>query len=737
MILIKFSKESNVEGIWFQFLYQLNEIDPLETHELLFIFNFLLNLTTNGEYYTRIESKLFCNSMTQSNTRFQSQQNINQFSFPSFNKFTIQEKVNSECFQSDVFILNRIDHYDRNKDVNTIIEQYLIKYSRKTQKFKINMIWFLDVLIRALFEIVSDRQIKKLYLCILHDFIKISNYNLAFLSNDSISLKFLLYFRYEEDTEVRKKISLILTDILKANSKVSHIRVLSSMLKSPLEVSEILKSTNLISIFQDKELLKIKSKNMEIMSDSLRELFYMIINIVEFSKSNLIQKETLCFSGNSSGMILKNFNSFPSTNFSIICQIKFENLMPFKKKFSVDYKKSLKHESFMDGFCKRSFNFIKPHQTRVSELKKPISDDKVIEVEIKLLDQKKEENAPDIQKYSYLSKDTPKKYRPILFSLFSSSESYLEIFLEDQKSIFDSNVVSNKLTCKDPPKKYLKIRFVNTKKEKNYEQSFLHDFKEEEWYDLAISFQRNPKNKNFFEVFLNGIEIMSNDSSGEMLGEYLDEFKCLNLFSIGCSPPAFLKTNNAGGSSEKNIDLSDCFCGELKNLLILDLALNLEGSKKVLKKLKEEMSFGEKPEKTSNQIYSNKNIIMSLDDFTVLADIKMGFDFVWFEIKNKNEIKFLELDKYIQEKIVTEQAQSSKNNNNLFTKFLDIFKFNKPNVRKNKQYNDFKIYTKEVTFIEKNTFFEILFINGNMDVLLYIFEIILSKENKFDSEAKY
>lgn len=675
--------------------------------------------------------------MTQSNTRFQSQQNINQFSFPSFNKFTIQEKVNSECFQSDVFILNRIDHYDRNKDVNTIIEQYLIKYSRKTQKFKINMIWFLDVLIRALFEIVSDRQIKKLYLCILHDFIKISNYNLAFLSNDSISLKFLLYFRYEEDTEVRKKISLILTDILKANSKVSHIRVLSSMLKSPLEVSEILKSTNLISIFQDKELLKIKSKNMEIMSDSLRELFYMIINIVEFSKSNLIQKETLCFSGNSSGMILKNFNSFPSTNFSIICQIKFENLMPFKKKFSVDYKKSLKHESFMDGFCKRSFNFIKPHQTRVSELKKPISDDKVIEVEIKLLDQKKEENAPDIQKYSYLSKDTPKKYRPILFSLFSSSESYLEIFLEDQKSIFDSNVVSNKLTCKDPPKKYLKIRFVNTKKEKNYEQSFLHDFKEEEWYDLAISFQRNPKNKNFFEVFLNGIEIMSNDSSGEMLGEYLDEFKCLNLFSIGCSPPAFLKTNNAGGSSEKNIDLSDCFCGELKNLLILDLALNLEGSKKVLKKLKEEMSFGEKPEKTSNQIYSNKNIIMSLDDFTVLADIKMGFDFVWFEIKNKNEIKFLELDKYIQEKIVTEQAQSSKNNNNLFTKFLDIFKFNKPNVRKNKQYNDFKIYTKEVTFIEKNTFFEILFINGNMDVLLYIFEIILSKENKFDSEAKY
>jgi len=403
--------------------------------------------------------------------------------------------------------------------------------------------------------------------------------------------------------------------------------------------------------------------------------------------------------------------------------------MPFKKKFSVDYKKSLKHESFMDGFCKRSFNFIKPHQTRVSELKKPISDDKVIEVEIKLLDQKKEENAPDIQKYSYLSKDTPKKYRPILFSLFSSSESYLEIFLEDQKSIFDSNVVSNKLTCKDPPKKYLKIRFVNTKKEKNYEQSFLHDFKEEEWYDLAISFQRNPKNKNFFEV--------SNDSSGEMLGEYLDEFKCLNLFSIGCSPPAFLKTNNAGGSSEKNIDLSDCFCGELKNLLILDLALNLEGSKKVLKKLKEEMSFGEKPEKTSNQIYSNKNIIMSLDDFTVLADIKMGFDFVWFEIKNKNEIKFLELDKYIQEKIVTEQAQSSKNNNNLFTKFLDIFKFNKPNVRKNKQYNDFKIYTKEVTFIEKNTFFEILFINGNMDVLLYIFEIILSKENKFDSEAKY
>ena len=242
VILIKFSKESNVEAIWFQFLYQLNEIDPFETHEILFILNFLLNLTTNGEYYTRIENKLFCNYVAKSCASIQSFQNFNKFSFTSFKMASHPNPDNESFHTNDAFLLNRIDHYDRNKELSLIFEQYIVKFSTKTQKFKINTVWFLDVLLRVLFEIVSEFEIKKLYLYILHDFIKLSNYNLAFLANDAISVKLLIYFRYEEDDKIRKIMSAILLDILKENSKVSHIRILTSILKFPFEFSEIIKS---------------------------------------------------------------------------------------------------------------------------------------------------------------------------------------------------------------------------------------------------------------------------------------------------------------------------------------------------------------------------------------------------------------------------------------------------------------------------------------------------------------
>ena len=156
-----------------------------------------------------------------------------------------------------------------------------------------------------------------------------------------------------------------------------------------------------------------------------------------------------------------------------------------------------------------------------------------------------------------------------------------------------------------------------------------------------------------------------------------------------------------------------------------------------MKKMKEDINIiGEQHynEKTKPNFYSSKNVIMSLDDFSILADIKMGFDFMWFEIKNKNEIKFLELEKISEEKKDSVQVPNLKKN--FFMKFLEIVSPNKSPTRKNKHYNDFKIFTKEVTLIEKSTFFEILFTLGNMEVLLYVFEIILSKENK-DTETKY
>ena len=747
--MIKFSKEFNVESVWFQFLYQLNDIDPFDTYEILFILNFFLNLTTNGDYYKRIENKLFCNFAAKSLRISHSQMTIFQQkpSLPEIqtlkSDFLMREiPINdSQSSFNEAFLLNRIDHYDRTKDVNIIFEYYITRFSLKTQKLKIQIIWFLDVLIRSLFEIVTNDTIKKLFLYILHDFIKISNYNLSFFSNDPITAKIILYFRYEEEDEIRKKLSSILVDILKNNSRVSHIRILTSILKYQNDAEEILKASNNLMIFEDKNLLKIKSQNQNLLAECFKEFYILMSKMVEYNKENFIQKETLYFSGNSSGMILKNFNVFPANNFSIICQIKFENLMAFEKKFIPFRESNLKSEESLTDLLKKSFAFIKPHMHmhmhmsqsthRCSEPKKISKEqDKIIEVEVKLLDDKYKEGIPDIQKMSYLSKDSHQSYKPILFSLISADSS-LDIYLEDEKTISDT-FTNEKI--KHDPKKILKIRFI--KGEKLYEQSFIFEFVEGIWYDLVISCKTGKSKKNF-EVFINGTEV-PNKSKGEMLNHYLDDFKSLNLFSIGCNAPKFLQ-NNMFNITEESMELNDCFCGDLKNLLILDIPLNLEQSKAVLKKIKNDgnviLEKKTSPEKSNPNVYSSKNIIISLDDFSILADIKMGFDFVWFEIKNKNEIKFLELNKFSQEKNDTLQVPDLKKN--FLTRFVEIFTPNKKiPIRKSKHFNDFKIYTKEVTLIEKSTFFETLFTLGNMEVLLYVFEIFLSKDNKLDSEIK-
>lgn len=731
--MIEFSKKLNVEIIWFKFLYYLNQVDPFETHETLFILNFFLNLTTNAEYYKRIESKLFCIKNDSRPIILSNSSNINLLSLNknSFSSLTRYGKPESE---SDIinkdFLLNRIDHYDKNKDLNTIFEQYVIKFSSKTQKLKIHSIWFLDVLIRVLFEVVEDDKIKRLFLYILHDFIKISNYNLAYISNDSISLKLMLYFIHEENTEIRKKISSFLFEILKNNCRVSHIQILTSLLKFPINEEEILKVSNNLMIFENRELLKSKFRESSLFIVCFKELSEIMTKITEFHKNNVIEKDVLYFSGNSSGIILKDFNNFPSFNFSLICQIKFENLMPEKRFIANEVFFMKLNESLSDyPTTKQSFNFIKPQKSlpKFPEISKIKEIDKVFE-------QKVDNLPPEIQKMSYLSKQIPKKYKPILFSLVTSSNSFLDIYLEDEKPRVRKAFEKEKNT----QMKNLKIKV--TKKEKIYEQTFLYDFDEGKWYDLAIICSSITQAKTNFVLFLDGIEIPYK-SNGEMhlLGEFLHDFKSLNLFSIGCSSPSFLQ-NDGTYTYEKNLELNDCFCGELKNFLILDMTLNIEQIKNVMKKLKEDFHVIEEKHlifKNTNNVYKSKNIIMSLDDFSILADIKMGFDFVWVEVKNKNEIKFLEPDKVPIEKIVPCPIPSLKKN--IFNQILDIFtkKKNMSQIKKNKHYNDFTIYTKEVTLIEKSTFFEILFTLGNVEVLLYLFEIILTKDNKLKLETKY
>lgn len=729
--LIKFSKEYNVENIFFRFLYQLNERDPFELHENLFILNFLLNLTTHGEFYKRVENKLFCNNVEKPEKEAISQTNL-KFSFHSIQT----PKNKSQIELEEHYLLNRIDHYDRNKTIQIIYEQYLVKYSGKIKKFKIQSIWFLDVLVRMLFEIIDEETVLKLFLHIFHDFIKHSQYNLAFVANNNISLKLLLYFRFEENPTILNQLNLIIADILRNNTKVSHIRVLTNILKYPFDFKETLLAANNLCIFENHEFFKKKAHNPSILKSSLREMSLMIESIVEDHKKFTKEKETLYFSGNSSGIILKNFNSFPVVNFSMIFQIKFEDLTPFQKTFIGDNKKTVSsNESISGGFSiKRSFNLMKNQRTgpRLSDFSKTYSrefnnltGDHIMEVEIhKILTE--EEYPKEIQKISYLWKDTTKKNTPTIFSLYSSENCSLRIFLEDEKSVSEHNQHQKN---KKSSKKNLKI--VCYKKEKFFEQIFPVYLQEDLWYDFVICSKEVAKKRVLFELFVNGDEIKPYAIQTELFPKEDFEFlKSLNLFTIGCNPPEFLKQNNREMFEDK-IELSDCFAGEIRNLLLLDIALNDEENKKALEQIKNVTNFiSEK----SNNVYKSKNIVLSLDDFSILADIKMGFDFIWFEILNKNEIKYLEIEKIFTMKETPLQSPDIKKN--FVNKLLDLFGAKRSQNRKSKIYNDFKIYAKEVTLIENASFFETIFTLGNVEIIFYFFEILSINHNNFPSETK-
>lgn len=720
-----------MENTLFRFLYELNQRDPFELHENLFILNFLLNLTTHGEFYKRIENKLFCNNVEKSEKEAVSQTNM-KFSFNSIQT----PKNKSQIEFGEHYLLNRIDHYDRNKTIQTIYEQYVFKYSGKTKKFKIQSIWFLDVLARMLFEIIEEETVMRLFLHIFHDFIKLSQYNLAFVANNNISLKLLLYFRFEENPIILTQLKLIISDILRNYTKVSHIRVLSNILKYPFDFKEILLAANNLCIFENRDFFKKKAHNPYILKSALREMSLMIGAIVEDQKKFTKEKETLYFSGNSSGIILKNFNSFPVSNYSIIFQIKFEDLTPFQKTFIGDNKKTVSSNESISGVfsIKRSFNLIKNQRLvpRLSEFSKTYSrefnnasGDPIIEVEIhKILTE--EEYPKEIQKISYLWKETTKKNTPTIFSLYSSENSSLRIFLEDEKSVSEH---TQQQKIKKSSRKNFKI--VCYKKEKSFEQIFPLDLKEDFWYDFVICCKEGAKKKVLFELFVNGNEIKSYPIHTELFPKEDFEFlKSLNLFTIGCNPPEFLKQNKREMFEDK-IELSDCFAGEIRNLLVLDIALNDEESKKALEQIKNVTSFiSEK----SNNVYKSKNIVLSLDDFSILADIKMGFDFIWFEILNKNEIKYLEIEKIFTMKETPLQSPDIKKN--FLNKVLDLFGAKRSQNRKSKIYNDFKIYAKEVTLIENTSFFETIFTLGNVEIIFYFFEILASNHNNFSSETK-
>lgn len=722
---IKFSKETNVEIILFKFLYQINETESFELYENLFILNFLINLTTNGEFYKRIENKLFCKSTMNSNTKVYLNQNFCSFS-------SAKSKNQSHFSFDEHFLLNRIDHYDKTKNIQSIYEQYVIKFSKKVCKFKMQTIWFLDVLIRILFEIVKDPLVIKLYLSIFHDFIKVSQYNLAFASNNTISLKLLLYFRFEQCPEIISKISLIIRDLLKNNTKVSHLRVLSNILKFPFDANRILKSVDNSMIFENKEILKTKSNDPETLKFVLSELSGIIKYIVKDYHENTPGRETLYFSGNSSGIILKKFSGFPSKSFSIVFQIKFENLLAFQKQFISETQKNCnisKESSVRDSFLKRSFNISKIQSVpRFSNLNKnhlkefhKIPSDKILEVEInKILN---DGSYPEIQMISTLLKDTPKKYTPTIFSLFSGEHSSLKIYLDEDKKNADTESKIKK--SKTISQKKLKISFEKADK---FEQTFLFDFEENKWYDIVLCFKEILKKKIEIELFVDGIK-RSSYKNGELNCDDLEIFNSPDVLAIGCDAMNFLKQKQ-DLISEENIKLIDCFAGDLKNLMILDISLNEEDSKKIFNMNNTELNAGDD---NNSKLFKSKNVVMSLDDFSILAEIKLGFDFAWFEILNKNEIRFLEIEKML--KIKETQLQSPTLKTNVFKKILNFFNIKKSK-RKSKLYNDYKIIVKEVALLENTTFFETLFTLGSVEVIFYLFEIVISKQNKLTLESK-
>ena len=217
---------------------------------------------------------------------------------------------------------------------------------------------------------------------------------------------------------------------------------------------------------------------------------------------------------------------------------------------------------------------------------------------------------------------------------------------------------------------------------------------------------------------------------GGQVSQIIDQFASVQDFSIGTSPPKFVaKIGAQGNEEEKTMAVESSFCGQIKKFYLLKKDLSEPEMEHIAQKMKarsENIDANKgspivlaKPRKSIIfPIFGSKTIeLMDYEQFEAqsLLNLNTLADLKKIGPEEENQWTSVSTHSIIN---VHNTMEKSKNRLSFFDRKVD-----------KKQ----EITAKGVTYLEKSRFEDVLFSIGNVEIILYAFELL----NQFDDDQKF
>ena len=209
---------------------------------------------------------------------------------------------------------------------------------------------------------------------------------------------------------------------------------------------------------------------------------------------------------------------------------------------------------------------------------------------------------------------------------------------------------------------------------------------------------------------------------GTSFSQVVDQLGAVQDFSIGTSFNEFKRSFNVQGDTEITPVVKNSFCGQIKSFYLIKHELTTVEMESIIRSMKirsdavvpeaelavtkkKKGFFSLKQEEMMDYENFEASALLNINAFPDLNQMD-GDTAEWAVLSGK--------DDKVAHSIISVQHDSSKGKK----------KFDRPQDRK------YEIRAKGVSYLEKNRFEDVLFSIGNIDIILYILEVVNQAEGK-------
>ena len=612
-------------------------------------------------------------------------------------------------------------HYDRDILIHQALENYTTNFADISRYIRIKIPYFIDMIIRFLYEIPElDGHLKLFYVTVIKNFIVDNScYNAAFLAKDFVIMRLMLCLRLENEEVIREEICRILMLILGNFMNNHHLSAIFNLLQFNMNLRDFCqcqlnknRRKNKSAILEKSQIGVLFSAELNSYEKGLnsienyyncsQNLLKLLLNLIKDSPKNENSQKILNFSGQNSGIVFTNMR-FPIHDFSMIFELFFDNLLSTDKREMPNFyynpqQSPLKSQTNVE-ILKKLEN-LKINE-KSGEISKKLEKAKSIEKSRKVENIEKNFCGKTMEKT--IKVDDLSKYLPRIFTLTSNDNcSFLDVYLNEKRELtIELLDVSRNSLCLD---------------------TFKHKFEEKKAYNLIINY-----NNEKFDVFLNHEELLSNKTTFPKLSE---KFLYPKYFSLCCSPMKLLHIN-----SQKLQDF--------KKLLPLTIENSLSGTLSFFKLMENSQRMNDLKNLKNLKISKNSKISklcsksLNLNIFEFLLRHNFMSENTWVSL-----VKSEPCSSENQQVFVEERAKSKLDFMNKFINKLMIWSPQNSAIKEESVINPidnqpFDVKCKGVDYLEKICFLDFFLMFGNVEVFIYMIDLLATEEEFLENEKWY